>query len=66
MYIKCNIYIYINDKCVAYSYIYNIYIKYKFNNKFNNNKTIVVKVKILTTIIYFNNNFSIYAKLYMS
>ena len=40
--------------------------KYKFNNKFNNNKTIVIKVKILTTIIYFNNNFSIYAKLYMS
>ena len=49
MYIKCNIYI--NDKCVVYSYIYNN-TKYKFNNKFNNNKTIVVKVKILTTIIY--------------
>ena len=66
MYIKCNIYICINGKCVVYSYIYIIYIKYKFNSKFNNNKTIIVKVKILTTIIYFNNNFSIYAKLYIS
>ena len=25
---------YINDKCVIDSYIYNIYKKYKFNNKF--------------------------------
>ena len=25
---------YINNKCVTYSYIYEIYIKYKFNNKF--------------------------------
>ena len=24
---------YINDKCVIYSYIYIIYIKYKFSNK---------------------------------
>ena len=26
---------YINDKCVIYSYTYIIYMKYKFNNKFS-------------------------------
>ena len=68
MYIKCNIYIYRYKRqmCYLQLYIYIIYMKYKFNNKFNTNKTIVVKVRMLTTIIYFNNNFSIYAKLYMS
>ena len=59
-------YIYIKTTNVLFIAIYIIYVKYKFNNKFHNNKAIVVKVKILTAIIYFNNNFSIYAKLYMS
>ena len=55
---------YVNDKCVIYNYVKNIYRIWILIRHDNNKKTIVIKVKMLTKTIYIvisEKYFSIYA-----